>query len=106
MRHKEVHGINAHPSMKFVIDFGMNLISEKIRKRVRVYTNLEEMLNCNYIEKDVLPKEYGGTQPMSEMIGIYLLIFYRIFYYDKPCINFCRIVEGRIKTVTSDTNVT
>ena len=69
MRHKEVHAINVHPSMKFALDFGMSLISDKIKKRVRIYTNLEEAIVCGYLEKDVLPKEYGGEVPMAEMIG-------------------------------------
>lgn len=69
MRHKEVHGINVHPSMKFALDFGMSLISEKIKKRVRLYSNIEEVLQSGTLEKDILPKEYGGTMPMAEMIG-------------------------------------
>lgn len=71
MRHKEVHGFNIHPSMKFVLDWGMTLVSEKIKSRVRLYTNLEEALGAGYVEKDVLPKEYGGTMPMADMIGVY-----------------------------------
>lgn len=71
MRHKEVHGFHIHPSMKFVLDWGMTLVSEKIKSRVRLYTNLEEVLGAGYVERDILPKEYGGTMPMSEMIGTY-----------------------------------
>ncbi|XP_023027386.1 alpha-tocopherol transfer protein-like [Leptinotarsa decemlineata] len=71
MRHKEVHGINVHPSMKFALDFGMSLISDKIKSRVRLYSNLEEFLNSGNIEKDILPKEYGGNMPMSEMIELW-----------------------------------
>lgn len=69
MRHKEVHCINAHPSMKFALDFAMSLISEKIKKRVHFYTNIDEALSEGILERDVLPKEYGGTMPMAEMIG-------------------------------------
>lgn len=69
MRHKEVHGINVHSSMKFALDFGMSLISEKIKKRVRLYSNLEEALESGNLETDILPKEYGGIMPMAEMIG-------------------------------------
>ncbi|PSN31411.1 hypothetical protein C0J52_25476 [Blattella germanica] len=36
MRHKEGHAINAHPSMKFVIDYGFSLCPEKYKKRVWV----------------------------------------------------------------------
>lgn len=38
MRHKEVYGINVHPSIKYALDFGMSLVSEKIKKRVKVST--------------------------------------------------------------------
>ncbi|XP_050316051.1 alpha-tocopherol transfer protein-like [Anthonomus grandis grandis] len=71
MRHKEVHGFNIHPSMKFALDWGMSLISEKIKSRVRLYSNIEEVLEAGYVEKEVLPKEYGGTMPMSEMIELW-----------------------------------
>jgi len=39
MRHKEIYGVNVPLSLKFALDFGMTLISEKIRSRVKV-TNL------------------------------------------------------------------
>jgi len=68
MRHKEVYGINVHPSVKFALDFGMSLISEKIRSRVKIYTSLEDAINNN-MDVSMLPKEYGGTIPMKEMIG-------------------------------------
>lgn len=68
MRHKEVHAINAHPSLKFALDFGMSLISEKIKKRIKIYTSLDDALK-NKMDPSMLPKEYGGTMPMKEMIG-------------------------------------
>ncbi|XP_015608055.1 alpha-tocopherol transfer protein-like [Cephus cinctus] len=70
MRHKEVHAINAHPSLKFALDFGMSLISEKIKKRVKIYTSLEDAVN-NKMDTSLLPKEYGGTMPMKEMIELW-----------------------------------
>lgn len=70
MRHKEVHAINAHPSLKFALDFGMSLISEKIKSRVKIYTSLEDALN-NKMDASMLPKEYGGTMPMKEMIDLW-----------------------------------
>lgn len=69
MRHKEVHGFNIHPSMKFALDWGMTLISDKIKSRVRLYSSINEVLDVGHVEKHILPKEYGGTMPMSEMIG-------------------------------------
>ncbi|XP_051161892.1 clavesin-2-like [Leptopilina boulardi] len=70
MRHKEVHAINAHPSLKFALDFGMSLISEKIKSRVKIYTSLEDAKN-NKMDTSMLPKEYGGTMPMKEMIDLW-----------------------------------
>ncbi|XP_050683002.1 alpha-tocopherol transfer protein-like [Leptidea sinapis] len=64
MRHKEIYGVNVHPTIKFALDFGMALISEKIRKRVKLYTSVEDV----EIDKNLLPLEYGGTTPMKEMI--------------------------------------
>lgn len=70
MRHKEVHGINSHPSLKFALDFGLSLISEKIRSRVKLYTSLEDAINSK-MDVSMLPKEYGGTIPMKEMIDLW-----------------------------------
>lgn len=65
MRHKEIYGIGVHPTIKFALDFGMALISEKIRKRVKLYTYPKDA----QMDMSVLPKEYGGTMPMAEMIS-------------------------------------
>ncbi|XP_050448224.1 alpha-tocopherol transfer protein-like [Cataglyphis hispanica] len=70
MRHKEVHAINSHPSLKFALDFGLSLISDKIRSRVRIYTSLEDAIN-HKMDVSMLPKEYGGTIPMKEMIDLW-----------------------------------
>ncbi|KAB0792679.1 hypothetical protein PPYR_14638 [Photinus pyralis] len=67
-RHIEIHGLNVHPTMKFAYEFGISLISEKIRKRIKLYSTIEEFLAGGTMELDILPKEYGGTTPMSEMI--------------------------------------
>lgn len=74
LRHKEIYGVNVHPTIKFALDFGMALISEKIRKRVRLYTAVEEV----EIDKKLLPQEYGGVMPMKEMIGKSFLFFVSI----------------------------
>lgn len=66
MRHKTVIAFNLSSSIKFAVDFGMALISEKMRKRINFFKDIGE---CDVIEKDILPKEYGGKVPMKEMIG-------------------------------------
>ncbi|XP_013136528.1 PREDICTED: alpha-tocopherol transfer protein-like [Papilio polytes] len=67
LRHKEIYGVNVHPTIKFALDFGMGLISEKIRKRVKLYTAVDDV----EIDKKLLPKEYGGIMPMKDMIELW-----------------------------------
>ncbi|XP_068619992.1 alpha-tocopherol transfer protein-like [Battus philenor] len=67
LRHKEIYGVNVHPTIKFALDFGMALISEKIRKRVKLYTSIADV----EIDKNLLPQEYGGVMPMKEMIELW-----------------------------------
>ncbi|KAJ0183618.1 hypothetical protein K1T71_000041 [Dendrolimus kikuchii] len=67
IRHKEIYGVNVHPTVKFALDFGMGLISEKIRRRVRLYTSIKDV----EIDKKLLPQEYGGVMPMREMIELW-----------------------------------
>lgn len=66
MRHKTVIAFNLSPSIKFAVDFGMALISEKMRKRINFFKDIEE---CDMIDKELLPAEYGGKMAMKEMIG-------------------------------------
>lgn len=35
-RHKEGHGINCPPALKFAFDFGMSIIADKFKKRIFV----------------------------------------------------------------------
>lgn len=70
MRHKEICGINVHPSVKFAVDFALSLVSDKMKSRIKLYTTME---SAGHIDKSLLPKEYGGSMPMAEMIGKYIL---------------------------------
>jgi hypothetical protein len=65
MRHKQIHGTLVHSSIKYAIDWMMNRMSEKLRNRVHVHTKIEDI---DAIDKKILPKEYGGSVPMKEMI--------------------------------------
>lgn len=67
MRHKQIYAINVHPTIKFALDFGLALISDKIKKRVKLYSAMEEV----EIDKRLLPKEYGGNMPMRNMIELW-----------------------------------
>ena len=69
MRHKAIHGLKVHPSIKFAVDFALSQMSEKMRKRVFLYKKVDDIKNI--IDKDLLPLEYGGKIPMSEMISAF-----------------------------------
>ncbi|XP_065076507.1 retinaldehyde-binding protein 1-like [Ochlerotatus camptorhynchus] len=67
MRHREMHGCNINPALKIAVDWGLTLISEKLRNRVRLYTDIKDI----EMDKSLLPKEYGGVTPMEEMIRLW-----------------------------------
>ncbi|XP_045468133.1 alpha-tocopherol transfer protein-like [Harmonia axyridis] len=56
---KEIHVVNANSMVDIVINWIMLLVKEKYRKLVHVHTSIETL--HDYIPKDVLPEEYGGT---------------------------------------------
>lgn len=66
MRHKAIIGFKMHASVKFAADFGLGLVTEKLRNRIKIFTTLDSV-DC--IDRSILPKEYGGTMPMAKMIG-------------------------------------
>lgn len=67
MRHSEMHGCNINPALKIAVDWGLSLLSEKLRNRVRLYTDIKDI----EMDKTLLPKEYGGVMPMAEMIKLW-----------------------------------
>ncbi|XP_050432293.1 alpha-tocopherol transfer protein-like isoform X2 [Adelges cooleyi] len=69
MRHKEIYGVNVPTTLKYALDFGMSLVSEKIRSRVKIFSTIEE--SHSYVDKTLLPKEYGGETEMSTMIDLW-----------------------------------
>lgn len=72
MRHKEIIGLNVHGSVKFAVDFALSIVSEKMRNRIKFYSQAEL---AKHVDISLLPKEYGGTMPMAEMIGINEVFF-------------------------------
>lgn len=58
--------MNVHRSLAFVSELILSNMGEKLKKRVHFYPNFDEF---NAVEKKILPKEFGGTMPMKDMIG-------------------------------------
>ncbi|XP_067012182.2 retinaldehyde-binding protein 1 [Anabrus simplex] len=70
MRHKEIHFLNVPTPLRYVYDFACSRISEKMKNRFVLHNSLDQL--HNRIDTCVLPKEYGGTMPMTEMIELWL----------------------------------
>ncbi|KAK0181119.1 hypothetical protein PV327_003430 [Microctonus hyperodae] len=69
MRHKETHFINIPNCATKILDFALSLLSEKLRSRILVHKNLEELKAA--IDPKILPKEYGGVIPLADMIAAF-----------------------------------
>jgi CRAL/TRIO domain len=67
MRHKEIHGLKVHPSIKFAVDFALSQMSDKMRKRVSLHRKVTDVTSV--IDTSLLPAEYGGKIPMKDMIN-------------------------------------
>lgn len=68
MRHKTIAIMNIAPALKMALDLAKPLVSEKIRQRLHLCSSSEEF---TFVDKKLLPKEYGGTMPQAEMIELW-----------------------------------
>lgn len=64
-----MHGNNIPAAFKMIANYALSLVSDKLRSRINIYSKMEEMTS---VEKDILPKEYGGIVPMADMIGKFI----------------------------------
>lgn len=69
MRHKETHFVNIPSFANKVIEFALSLTSEKLKKRMFLDKTIEDLKSR--VNPKLLPKEYGGTIPMAEMIATF-----------------------------------
>ncbi|CAH2231873.1 jg11058 [Pararge aegeria aegeria] len=66
MRHKRTHFVNIpHYGVKF-FEFAISLLSDKLKDRVSFHRTSEDL--TKYVDPAILPKEYGGTVPLRDMI--------------------------------------
>ncbi|XP_076244833.1 clavesin-2 [Calliopsis andreniformis] len=69
MRHKETHFVNIPSCANKFIEFAISLLNDKLKARILVHKSVEELKDA--IEPRILPKEYGGEIPLSEMIAAF-----------------------------------
>ncbi|EZA62861.1 Clavesin-1 [Ooceraea biroi] len=67
MRHKETHFINIPASVAKIVEFAISLLNDKLKSRVMMHKDMQELRDA--VNPDILPKEYGGEIPLSEMIA-------------------------------------
>ncbi|CAH3950295.1 unnamed protein product [Pieris brassicae] len=66
MRHKCTHFVNIpHYGVKF-FEFAVSLLSDKLKDRVMFHRNTDDL--NKHVDASILPKEYGGTVPLKDMI--------------------------------------
>ncbi|XP_066979202.1 clavesin-2 isoform X1 [Macrobrachium rosenbergii] len=68
-RHKEIHFVNLPTALYAIFEFSKTLLSDKIKSRFQVHS--DETKLKKKVPTHILPKEYGGTVPMAEMIKMY-----------------------------------
>ncbi|XP_043482323.1 clavesin-2 [Leptopilina heterotoma] len=66
MRHKETHLMNIPTCATKVVEFAVSLLNEKLKSRIHIHKNLDDLQKA--VNPQILPKEYGGKIPLSEMI--------------------------------------
>ncbi|KAL0279833.1 UNVERIFIED_CONTAM: hypothetical protein PYX00_001310 [Menopon gallinae] len=69
MRHKAIHILNFPPAFRYVFEFAVSRVSEKIKNRVMVHDSIKDLHGS--LDSKCLPKEYGGTMPLAEMIDLW-----------------------------------
>ncbi|XP_071443933.1 retinaldehyde-binding protein 1-like [Hetaerina americana] len=70
MRHKEIHFLHVPSAFRMVYDFCKSLFTEKMRNRFHMHFSLQDLHQT--VDPKILPKEYGGSIPMSEMIDLWM----------------------------------
>lgn len=68
-RHKEIHFMNLPTALFAIFEFCKTLLSDKIKNRFQVHS--DETKLRKKVPVRILPKEYGGTVPIAEMIKMY-----------------------------------
>lgn len=75
-RYKECIVVNLPSFSNFLFEIGRNALPEKLRKRIILAKTMEDVKN--YVNVDLLPKEYGGKLPKEEHKEIFIKYFHEI----------------------------
>lgn len=67
MRHKATHFFNVPHYANKVFEFFIALLNDKLKDRIKLHTSIDELKDA--VNPKILPKEYGGEVPLSDMIA-------------------------------------
>ncbi|XP_045585325.1 clavesin-1 [Procambarus clarkii] len=89
MRHKEIHILNLPTALHAVFEITKTFLSDKIKNRFQVHSDEAGLRQS--VPTRILPKEYGGTIPIADMIQMYkkelLAVRSRVVMLDQMNIN-------------------
>jgi CRAL/TRIO domain len=63
-RHKSIHIVNVPPALSYLVNLFMAYVPQKFRDRLVFHKNFDTI---NFVKKESLPKEHGGSISMAEM---------------------------------------
>ncbi|XP_065082667.1 retinaldehyde-binding protein 1-like [Ochlerotatus camptorhynchus] len=69
LRIQEIHFVNTPGATLQIANFALALLSEKLRERVFCHKNWDECYTK--VDKNLLPKEFGGKIPKADMIDAF-----------------------------------
>ncbi|XP_055534840.1 clavesin-2-like [Wyeomyia smithii] len=69
MRIREFHFVNTPSATLTIVNFALQLLSEKLRERVFCHKNFDELYTK--VDRNLLPKEFGGKSPKAEYIAAF-----------------------------------
>lgn len=73
MRHKDINLVALPFPMRAVLEFCKSLLSEKIKSRLSSFSGMDKLWNkMGDCAPELLPKEYGGKMPLSEMTELWI----------------------------------
>ncbi|XP_069676040.1 clavesin-1 [Periplaneta americana] len=67
MRHKATHFFNVPHYANKVFEFFIALLSDKLKDRIKLHASIDDLKDA--VNQKILPKEYGGEIPLSDMIA-------------------------------------
>lgn len=68
-RYKQLYLVNLPTFAVFLLDVARSTLSDKLKNRIVMAKNMEDLKN--YIDPQLLPKQYGGALPEAEHMKIF-----------------------------------